>query len=187
MRIGVCMIADWNDCPYPDEAMTYWKKHFLYFDLHWQPKFFPYVHRQPSLKQNFAFKMRHCLFVGCFLVGGDVIDEWEWDLRLRRSIGFVRFQLRANLSQINTVVVFGHTALRDNVDPFFDMLVWVARIYSNISFLYIHGDMHKWKSDFPWDVPNLGRVQLDKGALAPPVLITVKPEGRWPFKFDRRL
>eukprot|EP00587_Corethron_hystrix_P013484 CAMPEP_0113328424 /NCGR_PEP_ID=MMETSP0010_2-20120614/20019_1 /TAXON_ID=216773 ORGANISM="Corethron hystrix, Strain 308" /NCGR_SAMPLE_ID=MMETSP0010_2 /ASSEMBLY_ACC=CAM_ASM_000155 /LENGTH=200 /DNA_ID=CAMNT_0000189765 /DNA_START=789 /DNA_END=1391 /DNA_ORIENTATION=- /assembly_acc=CAM_ASM_000155 len=52
-----------------------------------------------------------------------------------------------------------------------------------------NGDFHKYKTDFPWDdIPNLGRVQLDKGALGPPLLITVQSGGqKWPFTFDRRL
>uniref|UniRef100_A0A7S1BRZ3 Calcineurin-like phosphoesterase domain-containing protein n=1 Tax=Corethron hystrix TaxID=216773 RepID=A0A7S1BRZ3_9STRA len=179
---------DWNDCPYPDEAMRYWMKYFNRFDKNWNTKFFPGVNRHWIVTQNWSFKLRHCLFVGLNLVGGDVNDKDEWNLRLQENIGFVQYRLRLVSWYINTVVIFGHTALRENVSIFFDGLVETARLYPHISFLYVHGDGHYWISDFPWkDAPNLGRVQLDKGALAPPVLISVKSTGGWPFEFNRRL
>ena len=51
--------------------------------------------------------------------------------------------------------------------------------------LLIHGDGHHWIYDEAWQVPNLMRIQVDKGGIADPLQVTVSGNSLKKFKFER--
>jgi len=182
---------DWNDCPSPDTAMKYWQDNFRHLDNHWKntpaDADFPEVTRHPSLDPNFAFRTRHVLSVGVFMVAGRINNQTEWDDRQNSNIDFLQENLDQHKQDISVVVVFGHTKYRENVKLFFDRLSEVAQANQGLHFMYLHGDGHVFEIGYNLGANNLLRVQVDKGGIAPPLHVTIHPDGDFPYDINRQL
>lgn len=174
---------EWNDCPETDAAWTLWVKHFGQFERRWKHDFS--VNRQPERSENFAFLHDGVLFVGLNLVGGRVHDANEWRRRHADNTIWLRDNLRQHGADATHCVVFGHALLGRSHQDFTGPFVQLAREFQK-PFLYLHGDGHNWIHDQPWDVPNLWRVQVDRGGIAQPVVVHILDDPQTPFQFDRR-
>lgn len=174
---------EWNDCPDTDAAWELWKKHFDRFDRRWPHQF--EVARQPGREENFAFVHQQVLFVGLNLVGGRVHDEAEWRRRHADNVTWLRENLLHQGLEVTHCVVFGHALLARKHEDFTRPFVQLGREFGR-PLLYLHGDGHKWIHDQPWGVPNLWRVQVDRGGIAQPLIVHVLDDPQTPFQFDRR-
>ena len=178
---------EWNDCvvPAPDVAWGYWKKHFLRFDRQWKHQL-P-VRRQLSRIENMALVHSGVLLVGVNLVGGRVHDRDEWEIRQEQDVQWLREQFEAVGADVSCAVVLGHAFPKaDNKKRFEKGFLKVAKSFDR-PIAYLHGDGHKWTHDRPWKThPNIERIQVDQGGIAPPLLVTPTHDPRQPFAFDRR-
>ncbi len=84
------------------------------------------------------------------------------------------------------MVVLGHARPTENQADYFSALITAAEQFGK-PVLYLHGDGHRWSKRNPWKAENLLAVQVDQGAIAPPVKIIVTDDDAQPFMFDRRI
>ena len=174
---------EWNDCVDPDLGWKNWSQHFMRFDERWPQQL--RVFRQLEREENFAFVRGGVLFVGINLVGGRVHDAEEWKHRMADDLVWVRRNLEQSGNDVQAVVVFGHALPARKHDAFFNGFVEDAKKFAK-PVLYLHGDGHRWIHDRPFEAKNILRVQVDQGAIAPPVTVSVTGDPQNPFVFDRR-
>jgi len=175
---------EWNDCLDPELGWKNWTKHFMRFDERWPQRL--RVFRQLEREENFAFVRNGVLFIGINIVGGRVHDAEEWQRRLTEDLIWVRRNLERFGNEVSSVVVFGHATPTAKHEAFFTGFVEEAQKFGQ-PVLYLHGDGHRWKHDRPFAAKNILRVEVDQGAIAAPVTVTVTDDPQNPFNFDRRL
>ncbi len=175
---------EWNDCDDPQVAWTYWQKYFMNFENHWQN--IPQVVRQEKRPENFAFIRHNVLVMGINLVGGWVFDQAIWDSVLQDDAEWVEKQFAANAQHVGAAVVCAQANPKEKHRLFMKRFLSAAKKFAK-PILFIHGDGHFWLYDDPWQEPNIVRVQIDKGGIAPPVQVIVNPAAEWPFRFNRTL
>lgn len=173
---------EWNDCFDPEEAWGLWTRYFLHFDNQWTNSL--QVVRDGRHPENFAFVSNGVLFVGINLVGGKVLDPIEWTLQDRDNIHWIESQLRDHKQSISRLIIFGHALPSRNHRTFFIMLNRLAQSLGK-PMLYLHGDGHNWKKDYPFNAKNILRVQVENGGNAKPVTVTVTNDPDEPFVFVR--
>lgn len=173
---------EWNDCDDPDQAWTFWTKYFLGLERFWNYK--PIVSRQPQRPENIAWTSRGVLLVGINLVGGRVFDQSRWDILLRDDAAWVTAQLAQNKDSVRAAVIFAQANPNNKHVLFMTAFRAAARTFEK-PILFIHGDGHRWLHDDPWLEPNIVRVQVDQGGIAPPLQVTVTVDGESMFVFER--
>ena len=174
---------EWNDCINPAQAWKYWEKYFTRFDRRWEHHL-P-VFRQLEREENFSFVKGNVLFVGLNIVGGRVHDATEWKQRHADDLDWIRRNLARFGGDVSSVVIFGHANPKSQHDDFFVPFSEDAKQFEK-PILYLHGDGHRWIHDHPFAAPNILRVQVDQGGIAPPLKVTVTDHRSTPFQFDRR-
>jgi len=175
---------EWNDCEHPDEAWKLWKKYFMRFEENWRRA--PEVKHQRNRPENFAFARKRVLLIGINLVGGRVFDQAVWDKVLQDDADWVEEQFKKRGKSVRAAVVFAQANPNEKHKLFMDRFRAAVRTFRK-PVLFIHGDGHKWLYDDPWLEPNLVRVQVDRGGIAPPVQVIVNPASEQPFQFNRKL
>ncbi|MEE9189412.1 MAG: hypothetical protein V3U16_01420, partial [Candidatus Neomarinimicrobiota bacterium] len=171
---------EWNDCNDPEKAWQFWESTFLNFEQNWNIDW--EIAHQQEQKENLAFVYREVLFIGINLVGGRIHDQAEWDEKISYDLDWLKFCL--NNFDSETAVVFAQANPDDKHTEFINGFEILARIYSK-QILFIHGDGHKWHYENPWLVPNMIRVQVDKGGIADPLQVTITGNKSKLFKFER--
>jgi hypothetical protein len=174
---------EWNDCADPAQGWQYWNQYFMRFDQRWHHRL--RVFRQLEREENFSFVSGNVLFVGINLVGGLVHDAEEWRNRHRQNLKWVQRNIRQFGSDVSSLIVFGHATPAQKHQDFFEPFCQIAEEFQK-PILYLHGDGHKWIEDYPFSAPNILRIQVDQGGIAPPLKVTVTGDPQLPFKFDRR-
>ena len=199
---------DWTECEDPDEGWRYWKQSFLDLDKNWAAhqnltysastsgglssaqlsrvdvptvmspyQFSGMVQRQNKRKENFAFMHERVLFVGINMIF-DVFSTAEREARMEDNKEFVREQLALRSdTKLRAVVLFGHAWY----DDFFDELKEELTVgLDGVPVVYFHGNGHEWYFDDEYyGVDNPFYVmQVDNGAVAPPLKITVYGDDR---------
>src|SRR6266850_7583334 len=175
---------EYNDCLNVDEAWGWWVKHLMRFDQRWPHRF--RVFRQLEREENFAFVHNHVLFVSIFLVSGRVHDKEEWRRRHDQDMQWVAQTMHIFRDQVSSAVIFSHAfptaALHQDS---YERLSNEGKAFAK-PVLYLQGDGHKWIYDHPFKAPNMLRVQVDMGAIAPPITVRITDDPQHPFYFDRR-
>lgn len=174
---------EWNDCANPDDGWRLWVKYFGHFDEKWKHDL--NVKRQMNRDENFAFVRSEVLFLGINLVGGRVHDQAEWKRRHAENLDWTRRHLEQYRDVVRSAVIFGHALPTKVHDDYFDGLNQAAATFEK-PMLYLHGDGHKWIKDRPFKAQNILRIQVDQGAIAPPIKVTVTDDPKEPFVVDRR-
>ena len=139
--------------------------------------------REVAKPQMFAFVEDGILFVSYTLMNMNLRENEPPDVlfyeRLADSKAWVTKQL-AEKQPFRGVVMFSHAVVTTDIRPFFEDLRDVffnASVYAPV--LYIHGDGHEFSinTDFGTNLgwPQLTRVEVDQGAYADPLIITVAP------------
>ncbi len=174
---------EWNDCSKPDDGWALWQKHFRRFDERWKHQFA--VQRQQKRDENFSFVDSDVLFIGINIVGGRVHDAAEWKQRHAENLEWTTGNLERHRHSVRSAVIFGHALPTKIHNDYFDGLSDAAALFRH-PMLYLHGDGHKWIQDRPFAAQNILRIQVDQGAIAPPIKITVTDDPDEPFVVDRR-
>ncbi|MEQ8767872.1 MAG: hypothetical protein RL885_28470 [Planctomycetota bacterium] len=174
---------EWNDCLKPAEAKELWVKHLARLDARWTADWG--VTRDEQVPGTFCFERQGVLFLGLNLLGGRVDDAEEWKQRHARMAKWVEASWKAH-PETRAMVVFGHAQPSAKHQDFFDAFTGSVIRYGK-PVLYLHGDGHLWTWAPDFGPANLLRVQVDQGAIAPPVRVTVTHDPDRPFRIDRRL
>ena len=174
---------EWNDCANPDDGWALWRKYFNRFEERWKHNIA--VDRQKKRDENFAFVQSKVLFLGVNIVGGRVHDTAEWTRRHAENLEWTRENFDRHRDSIESVVIFGHALPTKVHDDYFDALNEIATKFAK-PILYLHGDGHRWIRDRPFAAKNILRIQVDQGAIAPPIKVTVTNDPIDPFVIDRR-
>lgn len=171
---------EWNDCQEPDKAWQFWVSTFLNFEQQWNIEW--EVIHQPEQKENLVFLYHDVLFIGINLVGGRIHDQTQWDEKISNDLDWLKFCL--NNIESGAAVVFAQANPDEKHTGFVNGFKALARNYSK-QILFIHGDGHKWLYENPWLVPNMIRVQVDKGGIADPLQVTISRSKPKLFEFER--
>ena len=153
------------------------------------------MNRQDERPENFSFYHKGVLFFGLNHVSGkNIVDQEEWEQRDRDNLMWARQNLFVYM-EARAVVMFTHAIkLPNHLTFFLPFLEEAVRFGKPI--LFMHGDGHVWEYEPLWngigasrvlEAKNILRVQVDQGARAPPVKVTVGFDTTNPFSFDRRL
>lgn len=186
---------DYLDCADPPTAFSNYRQTFVGLEGNWThslgverwttPELVPVEYDVTRMVQNpdmFAFVEDGILFMSFNLLNmnldqGELPDDLFYE-RLADSTHWVTKQLQKHKSEIRGVVMFSHAMVSPDIRPFFENLqtVFVAEGVFN-PVLYIHGDGHDFKINtelgqkLGW--PQFTRIEVDQGAYADPLLITV--------------
>jgi hypothetical protein len=146
-RVPVFLVPgdnEWNDCPNRAQAWTFWLDTFTAFESsvdRWNPPLV--MERMPNRPETFAFIHRRTLFVGLNLVGGQVHDAVEWQVRLTTQLAWLKDLLLRHYGL--PTVLFGHANPVANHAVFFNGLRdFVRDDFGEIPFLYLNGDRHRY-------------------------------------------
>jgi hypothetical protein len=175
---------EYNDCPNPDEAWSFWVKHFMRFDQRWPHHF--RIFRQLEREENFAFLHNGVLFIAIHILSGRVHDPQEWKNRHQQDMQWIEQLMRLYKDSASSAVIFAHAF--PNPQLHHDCRARIssaARAFAK-PVLYLMGDGHRWIHDRPFPAKNILRVQVDMGGIAPPVTVRVTDDPKNPFYFDRR-
>lgn len=171
---------EWNDCEDPGQAWKYWEQYFMAFDQNWVVPF--EVQRQTGYPVNSAFVQQDVLFVALNLVGGRIHDQAEWDVMQQNAVDWIEQQLHRK--RLLVAVIIAQANPDEKHQLFMDQFLRLVENFMR-PVLFIHGDGHLWLHDDPWQVPNLIRVQVDKGGIADPLQVTISGNKTKTFKFER--
>lgn len=171
---------EWNDCEYPDQAWGYWNKYFMAFDQNWKMTFD--VHRQKNYSVNSAFIQKNVLFIALNLVGGRIHNQIEWDMMQNNAAEWIKKNIQKKGISAAVFLIQANPDTKHKL--FMDQFIPLIENFMR-PVLLIHGDGHHWLYDEAWQVPNLIRVQVDKGGIADPLQVTVSGNTMKKFQFER--
>jgi len=173
---------DWTDCPNATQAWEYWSDSFLPFEETWTGvNSLPVTtQRQLIRPENFAFEISDVLLLSLNLIGGRRTDDnaAEWDQRIAECHVWAETKVDEYLAagkRMRALIIFGHARRGREI---FKMLEdKLSR--RQIPTVYLHGNGHTWYVDKPYtpDWRHYWEVQVDQGANAPPIKVTVRGEG----------
>jgi hypothetical protein len=205
---------DWNDCINPNQALGLFRSTFTNFEsTYWTTPFT--VQRLAGYPETFSFEHKGSLFIGLSLVGGEVLNQTEWSIRLTAQANwFIWLVTQYNTtlaaaaaaaaaatnitnatSPTGRVVLFGHAEPNSKHAAFFNPLrSFIGNDLNNaLPILYIHGDGHRWLYNPSYfNLASLLRIMVVGGSSEPPLKLTVDENGTdadpvTAFVYDRRL
>ena len=174
---------EYNDCPDPNQAWTYWDFYLMRLEEYWSQSF--NVMRQSTREENFAFVHEGVLFIGINLVGGTMHDANEWSQRMTDNANWVNENFTNFGNQVTSALVFAHAfpnPAGGDRQQFGQDFVAMAQDFEK-PILYMMGDQHGWVLDRPFAAaPNVTRVVVDQGV--PSIRVTVSNHPTDPFSFS---
>ncbi len=173
---------EWNDCPDPQIAWSYWHTNFGDFEKNWNYE--PTVEHQAQHRENMAWITKNVLMAGINLVGGRIHDQLEWDLMMRKAAEWIDEQFKKRKDNVEAAVVFAQANPKEKHKVFMDKFLSSVKSFKK-PVLFLHGDGHRWLYDNPWQLPNLIRVQIDQGRIALPLEVSVSFDSDSTFQFSR--
>ncbi len=174
---------EWNDCSNPDSAWVFWANYFMEFENNWKHE--TKVYRQNKAKENFAFTSKGVLFIGLNLVGGLVHDSTEWRERHSQNAQWVKKQFSENKKNVRAAVIVTQAHPKEKHEDFMTKFLISAEQFSK-PVIFIHGDGHRWIYEEAWLKPNIIRIQVDQGGIAPPLKLVMNPESENIISYDRK-
>lgn len=167
---------EWNDCSDPDQALSYWKEHLLHLEQNFCG--LPKIYYQDVRPDNFAFVKKGVLFIGISMPSGGGANASQ---RLKDNAEWIEYFFQNYVDSVRTAVVFGHS----DVGRAFISRFETAAVNFVKPVIYIMGNGHNWKWDYPFNAANIRRLQVDNGGAAPPVEMTVSMDPQNPFIYER--
>lgn len=183
---------DFNDCPDPDQAMSFWHEYLLEYETkHWDaPSQWTVAHGASDLyPENFAFIYNEILFVGINLVGGVVHNSTEWDTRHKANLDWIDANIQQNKQSIKAFVLFAHAdpdvpSNSGFYEPFKEK---VKKDYKEFPVVLIHRNLGvepwSWEDQFE-NINNLSVIVV-AGSVWPPLMGAVDFRQEKPFVFDQ--
>lgn len=186
---------DWSECANSTDAWISWSSNFRTFesDNNWDVSHFGVerlsIPSSNKASANFSFLRKGVLFVGVHIVGGTVHNETEWSERHALNLKFVLNKVKRHSMQARSLVLLGQARpKRKHRDFFIPLRRKLENYYYGLgfdNFIYIHGDGNVWDEYYFRD---LRCVQLDQGAFAPPLNVSLVLDGsKHSILLDRRL
>ena len=183
---------DWIACDNITSGVGLWKQSFHEFHKNWgnRTMFASDIKLQPSSPENFSFIHKGVIFIGINLIN-DFSNATYWD---EMAVNDVEWLVKNVLDQKNAtaVVIFTHVPPKKKYSAFFAPLNKLAAV-SELPFLLVHGNGHKWIKDRPFTSTNILRVQVARGKLEDPLEVSIKTRVNKtseskdePFSFIRR-
>ena len=142
------------------------------------------IYRQNELKENFAFTSKGVLFIGLNLVGGLVHDSSEWRERHISNANWIETHFDRNKKDVWAAVIIAQANPSEKHLDFMSKFLISAEQFSK-PIIFIHGDGHRWIYEESWLKPNIIRIQVDKGGIAPPLKLIMNPESKNIISYDR--
>eukprot|EP00934_Nitzschia_sp_Nitz4_P007793 Nitzschia sp. Nitz4//scaffold85_size83877//19445//21288//NITZ4_005221-RA/size83877-processed-gene-0.136-mRNA-1//-1//CDS//3329559113//7783//frame0 len=165
---------EYNDCPNPEEAFSFWGKYMVDFEsTYWpEPQAWSVTRQEPNYAENFAFVHKRVLAVGINLVGGAVHDSNEWEQRQNANLDWINNQYYANVNDIGMMVVFGHSdpgvaANANFFTPFFERV----RDDYGVPVVYVHRNVNGDVADLATAYDGIDNlmVVVVEGSIWPPL------------------
>ncbi|MFC2139704.1 hypothetical protein ACFLR4_03490 [Bacteroidota bacterium] len=173
---------EWNDCTDPETAWSFWVKYFMGFENNWKLNF--KIERQSECEENFVFTSKNVLFIGINLVGGLIHDSTEWKERHNNNAHWIDLHFSEYKEKVGAAVIVAQANPNEkHVDFMTKFLVSAEQFAKPI--IFIHGDGHEWIYEESWLKPNIIRIQVDKGGIAPPLKVILNLESEKIISFDR--
>ncbi|KAG7356989.1 hypothetical protein IV203_001677 [Nitzschia inconspicua] len=170
---------EFNDCPNPDQALSFWYDHLLGFETQFWPEPAWNVTRQtPDHPANFAFGVRNVLFIGLSLVGGIVHNQEEWDTRHSANLRWINETVAARDGDFETLVVMAHADpdIDINENFFASFYTMVQEYDEKVVFVHRNLGIDSWQLEPNFNaIPNLDVVVVE-GSLWPPMWLQINTE-----------
>mmetsp|Transcript_5665 Transcript_5665/g.8940 ORF Transcript_5665/g.8940 Transcript_5665/m.8940 type:complete len:598 (+) Transcript_5665:105-1898(+) len=167
---------EYNDCPNPDQALSFWYDYILGFETKYWPSPTWNISRQtPDFPENFAFLQGKVLFVGINLVGGIVHDQNEWSVRQSANLAWINDRVSTFRGRFNTVVVVAHADPDIDInDNFFGSFYTMVQEYNeNVIFMHRNLGIDTWKALPGYNgISNLD-ILVVEGSLWPPMWVQI--------------
>ena len=168
---------EWNDCPNPTEAWERFDKNLIGLEKQWKNNtFHSIVERSTKRSENFAFFQSGILFLGINMVAGK-LSQSDSRQRLIDNEQWLNSSIKKYSSESRAIIIFGHSTVGSKIFSTIKDIVEPLQI----PMVYINGNIHFYKLSRQFDHPNapvmsdkFWRVQLDAGAFAPPMRISIK-------------
>lgn len=128
---------DWNNCPRPSTALTYWREHLGQFEQNFQLDQLPNIDHPLNREESFSFFKDGLLLLGLNLVDGNVQSEREWSERHVQNVQYTEQQLHNYQHELKAVILFGHAAPTAKIGDYFWPVCTQLRSLG-IPMLYIH-------------------------------------------------
>ena len=164
-----------TDCANSSQGWSFWEQHLSRMEENFCGT--AGVERQSAQDENFAFLQDGILFVGIHLVGGSNSSRI-----LQNDANWVTQQFSDHVADVRGAVVFSQAGPGGN-STFFNAFETAAGNFAR-PILFIHGDGHSWKKDYPFSASNVLRVQIERGDQ-PPVQVTAGMDTNNLFQFER--
>ena len=192
---------DWTDCTDQDEGWANWEENFISLEWSWVAQqnltstgitrrssnnndfFIPHIiERQANRQENFSFAHEGVLFIGLNMVSENTSGT-EFENRMEDNTEWVLDQLDKRRGELRAVFMFGHAPIEEFFEDIEEELM---EDLGEIPVVYIHGNGHKWVTSQPFgDRSPFWKVQVDQGANAPPLRVTLYGEDS-PFDIESR-
>eukprot|EP00980_Cylindrotheca_fusiformis_P012404 scaffold3046_cov105-Cylindrotheca_fusiformis.AAC.3 len=170
---------EFNDCPNPREAYSFWYDYLLEFEtLHWPPPSDWSISRDVSdYSENFAYVYRNVLVIGINLVGGEKHDEREWEDRHEADLNWIQSNFASNEGDFELMVILAHAdpEIQSNEDFFNSFYDLVGSDFSDTQVVYIHRSLgtEKWGYEGNYNRLENLIVGVVEGTVWPPMLVTI--------------
>jgi len=141
-----------NACPNPEVAMSYWRQYLLNY---WPNASSPslILDRDPSYTETFSIVYSGVLYIGVNVVGGIIINQTAWTLRLNQALRWIDDNANRFKNSVRLIVILGSSGpstSNTNNDAFFSGLKNLVLKYNaevvdiqsgrvrTLPFIYIH-------------------------------------------------
>jgi hypothetical protein len=183
---------EWNNCPDYDASQAMWRKLFVDYEKNWDMKWKRRgyeVKRQWNREENFAFAFKDAVYIGLNMVGGQIHDQSEWDLRLDDNFQWVNDNVEKNWDS-KLIVMFGSSGMIPKNDRFFDSLAKRAEKWAadgrDLEFLFVKENSNKLRlfqgATYGSNKSNLSVLNIESNTW-PPTKISLDTN-RYTMKFD---
>lgn len=179
--------TDIYDCPVQTIARKHWMTNLHALENNWNLPMT--VDRASGRIPDFSFFMHGVLFMGVDIIGGAFTSQVQRPAAVfGKKNDWMLGRMNAYRQIMKGVVIFGHSKPQSLYSTFFLSMAKVVKEFG-VPTLFIHGDGHVWQHEKQaFGVPNLLRVQVDRGGIAPPVRVEFSAAAAAePFVFDRRM
>jgi hypothetical protein len=170
---------EYNDCPDPEQALSFWYEYLLSYDTkYWSAPSYQVSRQEPNFPENFSFVLKRILFVGINLVGGAVHDQQEWATRQAADLEWIDTQFNSRRSEFDVLVIFAHAdpSISTNA-PFFQPLFDRIRFEYNIATVLIHRNLgiESFGAQENFDGIQDFVVLVAEGGIWPPMRVEIDP------------
>ena len=175
---------DYLDCPNPELAFSHFSKYFIEPVDTWRDRsHIPSIlQRSETREENFVFHEKGVLFIGINMIP-EPTKSPTFEERMSDNLYWMKSSLEKHIHESRAIVIFGHSEVGQRI---FDPIKEVVS-KTEIPLLYVHGNGHHFLESRLMGTKKMWnlfwRIQVDEGAKAPPLKITIRdPEDDTPFQ-----